>query len=444
MHTRLTSPQIDAAIDRIERAAHRQTLTIPDRRRPTWVHTLRVQAGHFRHDSVRRAGSRALRLLQSYAPDSVVLALALRLPGFEALPTDPSRVDALLGRLESGDPHVPPAARLAHQVYTRIHRQLSHRPVQDLRIDFHDPLGPGADDAEDADAADAATEMALALREQLLCPMVGLRIAPLTRATAQRALRTLDVFVSTLADRAGGAMPDRLVVSVPDVSHEDQISALVQVIGSLEAALRLPRMSIRVEIGLAASGAFDDNGSCRIPTIVSAAIGRCVDVRIEPSSVAEALGTRDPAGARGLRDLARLSLAGSPIPVSYGTSPDLPRSEGVRGAEQAQRYAVVHAAWRSHYDAVLHGLREGFAWGWDTDAGQIPARLAAVGVFYQQHLDEIRHSLEAWARTGARENRNLVDEVRTGVDCGALWAEDLTGTGFDPDDFSSWPADDGA
>jgi hypothetical protein len=90
--------------------------------------------------------------------------------------------------------------------------------------------------------------------------------------------------------------------------------------------------------------------------------------------------------------------------------------------------------------AVLRNLREGYAWGWDTDAGQIPARLAALAVFYQQHLGEIRAELaERYAGLRA-EQPHLIGEVRTGLDCGALTPEDLTGTGLDPEQHSGWDA----
>ncbi|MEQ1504649.1 MAG: hypothetical protein ABMB14_20585 [Myxococcota bacterium] len=445
MHTRLDANVMEAALARIERSNRRSLRPRTESGRWTPVHTLRVAADAFTHDSVRRAGARALRLVQSYAPDSVVLALALRLPGFEAMPTDPGRVDALLARLEQGDPQVPPGARLAHEVYRRLLRQLQVAPVQDLRIDFHDAFGRRSDEEEDAAAGAAASEAALGLREGTLCPQIGIRTAPLSGARAARALRTIDLFVSTMCDRAGGAVPPRFLVSVPEITHEDQVTALVQIVSALETRLQSKRGSIGLELGFAdASVVFDESGSCRLAPIVAASSGRCAVVRLEAGPVARSLGARDPAAAIAVRDLARIALASAGVAIAFGSSPDLPRSGGDRGPEAAQRYTVVHAAWRTHADAVLRALRDGSTWGWDTDAGQIPARLAAIGTYYRQNLGQIRHSLEEWSRNGldgAEDGQRLFDEIRIGIRCGAITAEDLAGTGFEPEDFAPAPGD---
>lgn len=434
MYTRLDPDVLDAALARIERSARRPPRTRGEGDRLLPVSTLRVAADHFRHDSVRRSGARAIRLLQSYAPDCVVLALALRLPGFEALPTNPARVDTLLGRLESGEEGLQPAALLAHEVYRRVARQLSVQPVQDLRIDFHEGSDLRSDEEEDQTASSAATEVALAMREGLLGPRIGIRIAPLSGGTAARAFRTLDLFVSTLCERAG-AIPEPFVVSIPGLTHEDQVSAIVQVAGTLETRLGLPRGCLRLELGLSdAESAFDETGSFRLPVLVAAASGRCAALRIDASAVARSLGTRDPASATALRDLARLALAGQSVPISWGASPDLPRNppqpaqSGDRRApprDAPERYALVHAAWRTHAEQVTRAIRDGYPWGWDHDAGLLPARLAAVTAHYLQLLPTLRSEVDVPSdRIGVR----LRDELRVGLDCGAISADDFVGT----------------
>lgn len=430
MHTRLDSDVLDAALARIERSARRPPRTRTEGGRLVPVSTLRVAADRFHHDSVRRAGARALRLLQSYAPDCVVLALALRLPGFESLPTNPARVDALLARLESGQDGQQPAAVLAHEVYRRVARQLSVAPVQDLRIDFHDAYGPHSDDEEDVTAGSAATEVALAMREGVIGPRIGIRIAPLSGGTAARAFRTLDLFVSTLAERAG-AIPEPFVVSIPALTHEDQVSAMVQVAGTLETRLGLQRGALRFELGLAdADAAFDETGSCRLPVFVAAASGRCVALRIDAHAVARSLGTRDATSAEALRDLARLALAGQGVPISYGSSPELPRNppsapRAGTPRDQPERFAQIHAAWRAHGEQVTRAIRDGYPWGWDHDAGQIPARLAAITAHYVQLLPTLRAEVDV---PSDRIGGKLRDELRMGLDCGAITADDFVGT----------------
>jgi hypothetical protein len=166
---------------------------------------------------------------------------------------------------------------------------------------------------------------------------------------------------------------------------------------------------------------------------VGASGGRCDVVRIDASSMARALGARDGAAAEVARDVVRLSLAGLGIPISWGTSPDLPRSGGVRSSQEApHRFGQVHAAWRAHAETVTRAIREGYSWGWDHDAGQIPARLAAVGAHYRQILPTLRQEvLQTLAGSPATASAPVLDEVRIGLSCGALALEDLAGTGFE-------------
>jgi hypothetical protein len=438
VHTRLDPDVLEAALSRIERS-HRAPR--PPRSTALFVpptSTLRVSARWFRHDSVHRAGARALRLLQSYAPDSVILAKALRLPGWDSLPTDPGRVDLLLERLDAGAPDLHPTAVLAHDVYRRVIRRLQLSPVQDLRIDFYDAPS-GTDHEQDSLAQAVATEVALAMREETLGPQNGVRLPPLVnagslpRVSASRALRTLDVFLSTLIDRAGG-LPDPFLVSLPELTHEDQVSAAAHICGTLEARLGLPRGTLRFELGLGDPVViFEESGVCRLPTLVGASGGRCDVVRIDASSMARALGARDGAAAAVARDLVRLSVAGLGIPISWGTSPDLPRSSGGRSSQEPpHRFGQVHAAWRAHAETVTRAIREGYAWGWDHDAGQIPARLAAVGAHYRQLLPALRQEVQhALSSPTAGAGAPVFDEVRIGLSCGALSLEDLAGTGFE-------------
>ncbi|MEQ1568857.1 MAG: hypothetical protein ABMA64_24680 [Myxococcota bacterium] len=439
MTTRLDTEILDQVLSRLDRAERR----IPGRPANEHVypvHTLRIAADRFRHDSVPRAGARGLRLLQTFAPDSVVLAQALRLPGYEALPTDPARVDSLLSRLESGDV-VHPAAVLAHEVYTRVHRQLTRLPVQDVRVDFHTAFGPRSDEEEDAAAAAAATEFAITLREGMPCPRVGIRIKPLTGSEAARALRTLDLFVSTLLDRGPG-FPETLVVSVPLVVHPDQVAAIVLVLGTLESRLGLVRGTLRLELGIDdPSGLFDEGGGGQLAGLISAAGGRCASIRLDPAAIARSLGSRDLTSVEPVRDQARLWLAPTGVPLSYGASPDLPHG----GRRDGDRAAAVHAAWRAHADAVSRNLRQGYTWGWDHDAGQIPARLAAVTVYFRQLLPTLRTEL-AYALEATRWDdppyrfalgQRLLDEVLVGLDAGALSPDDLSELGLEVEVLST-------
>jgi hypothetical protein len=273
------------------------------------------------------------------------------------------------------------------------------------------------------------------------CPRVGIRIKPLTSPGAQRAIRTLDLFVSTLVDRGGGAFPEPFLVSIPAVTHPEQVSTIAQLAGTLETRLGLPRGTLRFELGFSEPQVLFDESGGQLPALVAGSAGRCVVVRLEAPAIARALGSRDPSAADGVRDLARLTLAGT-VPISYGSSPELPHG-GLRRNESLERYGAVHAAWRAHFEAVTRALRLGYPLGWDHDAGQIPARLAAVTSWYLTNYPTLRAELaDAIEQTRATDppdrliaGQRLLDELLLGLDCGAVLVEDLEGSGLEPEDL---------
>ena len=194
--------------------------------------------------------------------------------------------------------------------------------------------------------------------------------------------------------------------------------------------MSLPRGTLRFEIVISQPQAmFEESGVARLPTIVGAAAGRCCVVRVDALAVARALSSRDPATSIPTRDLARVALSGSGIPLSWGTSPDLPRTQGLRTpSDDPHRFGAVHTAWRTHAETVSRALKDGCFWGWDLDAGQLPARLTAVGVHFRQILPVLRQELMVAVASG---EGLALEEARIGLACGALSPEDLSGTGIE-------------
>jgi hypothetical protein len=47
-------------------------------------------------------------------------------------------------------------------------------------------------------------------------------------------VRTLDAFVSTVLDQAGGRLPDNFVVTLPKITTPEQVSALADIFDLLE------------------------------------------------------------------------------------------------------------------------------------------------------------------------------------------------------------------
>lgn len=442
MRTTLDSDVLDAAV----RGLAPRRLPPPPALRLQPVHTLVVPAERFRADAVHRAGVAASRVLQGYAPDSVVLARALRLPGHETLPTSPDRVDALLSRLESGG-DTSEAARLAHVVYRRVVARLRSVPVQDLRIDLHEGWSrPPDDDEVEATAAAVGAEIARATTEKALPARIGLRLPPVAAPTAERALRALDCAVTMIVDRASTAPP--LVVSIPEVASAEAVAAVAGVAAALEQRLRLRKGTLRLELGIASAEGLVEDGRVRVGAWVAAAGGRCVAVRVDMAAVARSLGAVDAAAARSVRDLVRVALAGTGVPVAAGESAPIPEDLGpgrvVPAEEQAERFQAVHAAWRANAEETQRSAADGVFGGWDRDAAQLPARLAAAYAHLRSHLPALALRL-AEAFAGARpedpperhaEGQRCLDAVLRAVDCGAVDPAEVAHAGLDADDLA--------
>ena len=96
--------------------------------------------------------------------------------------------------------------------------KLRREPVEDFRLDFEDGYGNRPDEEEDGDAASAAAEVAEGMNIGALPPFIGIRIKPFNEELRERSARTLDIFLSTLLDQTGGALPDNFVVTLPKVT----------------------------------------------------------------------------------------------------------------------------------------------------------------------------------------------------------------------------------
>ncbi|MCA1556414.1 MAG: phosphoenolpyruvate kinase, partial [Acidobacteria bacterium] len=170
------------------------------RRQP--VHTVYGGAHLFKSDTPRRLGSLALRSLEQFAPDAEIFARAVGLFGEEGLP----------GGVDKSD-------KLARTIYERIEEKLKREPVEDFRVDFEDGYGNRPDAEEDAHAEAAAREVAAGLKNNTLSPFIGIRIKPFTEELRARSVRTLDIFISTLASEAGAqGMPPNFVVTLPKIT----------------------------------------------------------------------------------------------------------------------------------------------------------------------------------------------------------------------------------
>jgi hypothetical protein len=181
------------------------------------VHTVYGGAHLFKAESPGKLGEVALRSLKEFAPDGAALNAILE-AGWEP---------AFAGKL-----------------YGRILEKLTREPVEDFRLDFEDGYGNRVDQEEDAHAVQGAKEVAAGT----LPPFIGIRIKPFNEDLRERAVRTLDIFVTTLMKETGGVVPPGFVVTLPKVQLSSQVTAAVRILASLEHELGLPDGCMRIEL----------------------------------------------------------------------------------------------------------------------------------------------------------------------------------------------------
>ena len=421
-------------------------------RRP--VHIVYGGAHLFRAGLARRMGELALRSLDDFAPDFVSFAKAVGLRGADLLPADADAAATLAKSIES-DPksaeHENPSAWLAHTVYRRVREKLRREPVEDYRIDFEDGYGNRPDSEEDSHALAAASELAAGLRSGDLPPFWGIRIKPLTSALGERSLRTLDLFLTQLVSQAPGQLPRQLRIALPKVTLPDEVSALADVCSRLEPLLDFEPGALRIELMIESPRAiFDERGEVALAPLVSAARGRCISVHFGPYDYASSLElaiVSDPLAhfsSHFAREVMHVALAGSGIALADGptnilpipphrASPDAP----LTAQQREENAAVVHRAWRLHFQNIRRSLESGFYQGWDLHPAQLPVRYAATFSFFLENLDSSALRLRNFIDAAAQATRlghvfddaamalGLINYLLHGINCGAITPEEL-------------------
>jgi hypothetical protein len=103
---------------------------------------------------------------------------------------------------------------------------------------------------------------------------------------------------------------------------------------------------------------------------------------------------------------------------------------GNRSVEENR--AVVHHAWKLHFDNVRRSLSNGFYQGWDLHPAQLPSRYAAVFSFFLENVDSASERLRNFIDKAAQATRigqvfddaamaqGLLTYFVRAIDCGAI------------------------
>lgn len=395
------------------------------------VHTVYGGAHLFKADTARKLGELAQRSLQQFAPDALTLAAAIGLD-----------------------------ERLADTVYARVVDKLRREPVEDFRIDFEDGYGNRSDAEEDGHAVQAAEEVARGLAEGTAPPFLGIRIKSLSGELAGRALRTLDVFVTTLA-RRHGKLPDNFVVTLPKITAPEQVTTLVAAFDALEDALSLARGSLKMEFMIETTQCIVDvDGQIMLPRLLTAARGRCVaahfgvyDFTASNDIIAAYQRMGHPA-CDFAKHMMKMAYAGTGLWLSDGATnimpvgPHRPEAGGkLSPAQEADNRRAVHAAWRLHADDVRRSLTGGYFQGWDLHPAQLPTRYATTYAFFLGDLAAASERLSNFVAKAAQATLvgDVFDDAATGqgllnfflrgINCGALTEDEALRAGVTLDEL---------
>jgi citrate lyase beta subunit len=389
------------------------------------VHVVYGGAHLFKSDTPRRLGELARQIMAEYAPTAGVFAEALGLD-----------------------------AGIALTVHARVLAKLQREAVEDFRIDFEDGYGIRPDPEEDGHAAAAAAECVKGLRDGTLSPFIGIRIKSLSGDLAGRALRTLDLFLSGLQ----GKLPPGFVVTLPKITHPEQVSALIDAFEAIESNLGMPAGSLKMEPMIEVTQTIlDTNGVSMLPALLKAARGRMIaahfgtyDYTASCSITAAYQAMRHPA-CDFAKSMMQVAYAGTGIWLSDGATAIMPvpvhRGDSLSDEQKKANARSVHAAWRLHADDTRHSLASGFYQGWDLHPGQLPSRYGAAYGFFHQGLPAASERLKNFVAKAAQATLqgDVFDDAATGqgllnfflrgVNCGALTEEEALKTGLTLEEF---------
>ncbi|OIH85622.1 aldolase [Arthrobacter sp. UCD-GKA] len=306
--------------------------------------------------------------------------------------------------------------------------KLGSEPIEDLRLDFEDGYGDRGDEAEDAAAVAAAEQVAKAVAAGVAPPFIGIRFKCFEAPTRGRGLRTLDLFVSTLA-RAGD-LPQGLVLTLPKVTTIAQVKAMVFICEQLEAAHGLPAGRLRFEVQMETPQLIlAADGTVPSAALIHAGAGRVSSLHYGTYDYSASLGiaaayqSMEHPAADYAKNVMQVAIAGTGVHMSDGSTNILPLGD----PEQVQ------AAWALHARLVRRHLERGIYQGWDLHENQLATRYLATYAFYREgfaaaavRLRNYVHRIESAIMDEPATAKALANFIRRGLVCGALTAEEIT------------------
>lgn len=391
------------------------------------VHVVYGGAHLFKAETPHKLGKIAANSLELYAPNYAELARAMWLNGADTLPHFEEEIQNLEFQLIENPQQLKAenfAARLAHTVYERVSEKLRGEPVEDFRIDFEDGYGFRADAEEDAHAVSASAELARAFREKSITPFCGFRIKSLQNETRNRALRTLDLFLTNLLSETGGKLPENFVVTLPKITRRAEVAALAKLLTIFERQNALADGQIKIEAMIETPQAIvGEKGEIALRGLIEAGNGRVNSAHFGAYDYTASFGISGihqhlrHESAVFARQMMQIALAPIGIRLSDSVTTEMPiplhKSEHLSEQQQNENRRAVHSAWRRHFNNVTNSLINGFYQSWDLHPAQLVARYAAVYAFFLESSDAQAERLKGFIgkATQAMTTGNIFDDA---------------------------------
>jgi len=322
---------------------------------------------------------------------------------------------------------------LAERVHEAVMSKLEREPVEDFRIDFEDGYGHRPDEEEDRHATGCAEEVANAMRAGTLSPFVGIRVKAMSGELHRRALRTMDLFVTTVVEGAG-RLPGGFTVTLPKIQDLAQVEVTVEALDELEGALGIDPIPIELMVETPQT-VIDADGTAGVRRWVDAADGRVRGAHFGTYDYTASLNitathqSMDHPACDFARHALQVSLAGTGVWLSDGATNVMPIGDDP---------AVVRDAMRLHYDHIRHSLAHAYYQGWDLHPAQLVTRYAAVYAFFLEGLDAAGARLSNFVESAAKATLvgDVFDDAATGqgllnyflraINCGAITEDEAT------------------
>lgn len=435
----LSGETIEVVLSKLSNANRRQGELYPGEstaRQP--VHTVYGGAHLFQAQTVRKVGALALQSFEKHAGDPEQFVEALALEGCDA--------------------------RFGAALHAAVLAKLTANPVEDYRVDFEDGYGIRTDEEEDRHAVAAADAFVAAMEGDLLSAFSGIRVKSLATETADRSIRTLDLFLTRLTQLSDKKLPAGFVVTLPKPVSIAQVECFTDVVENLERKLALPEGILKTELMVESPQSIVDScGRLMVAPMVAAGRGRCRGVHFGAYDYTAACDVvlAEQSLSHPQCDFARTviksCLAGTGIWLSDGATTVIPtephKTAKVGGhltqEQQRENSSSVRRAWRLSARDIERSLSQGFYQGWDLHPAQIPIRYGVVFHFFLRNLPDASRRFKAFLGKAAQAtlSGSSFDDAATGqgmlnfflrgLSCGAFSDSLLVAHGLDLDQFES-------